>query len=125
MVTSENLAPGNAQNRYYPRIDLEIILAYHPLPGLGEAQVVKTKTFGLGGLMFEDEYHLPVGTSYQLDLVLGENRMEVGARVIYSLRVGPNLYQNGFAFLEMEEDRRERLTNFFLQEYEKAAPREV
>ena len=125
MVTAGDLASGNVQNRYYPRIEIEIILAYHPVPGVDEAQVVKTKTLGLGGLMFEDENHLPVGSTYHLDLVLGESRMEVGGRVIYSLRVGPNLYQNGFAFLEMEEGRRERLTNFFLQEYEKAIPGEV
>lgn len=124
MWSNGNPAGGRPQNRYYPRLEAEILFAYRPLAVHAEqARVVKSRSLGLGGLMFEDECQLPVGDTYVLDLVFGENRMEVQAAVVYSNRIGPNLYRTGFSFSTMSDEKRESLTVFFLQEYDKR-PRE-
>lgn len=115
-----NLSNGYIQNRYYPRLDIEILLAYRPLSAPEEeGKVVTSKSIGLGGIMFEDENKLPPGAAYILDLVLGEMRVKVRAKVVYSKRVRSELYQNGFSFSGLDEKGREHLTNFFLQEYER------
>lgn len=115
---------GKAKNRYFPRMALEVLLAYRPESApKTHARVVKSRTLGLGGIMFESEHPLPVGSVYLLDLLLGEKRLEVPARVVYSNSAGPDLYENGLSFDSLSDGQREALTNFFLQEYEKA-PRE-
>ena len=123
MSMSDNLSKGHIQNRYYPRMDIEVLLAYRPLSAPEEeGKVVKSRSFGLGGIMFEDENQLPPGAAYILDLVLGEMRVKVRAKVVYSKRIRNKLYQNGFSFSELDEKGREHLTNFFLQEYEQRPP---
>ncbi len=115
---------GTSQNRYYPRMEIEIVLAYRLLSAPeGENRVVKSRTLGIGGIMFEDDHPLPVGSIFILDLVLGETRMEVEGEVVYAIRTAPDVYQNGFSFPRLTAAQRDRLTAFFLQEYEKA-PRE-
>ncbi len=99
---------------------MEVLLAYRPVSSPdGEAKVTKSMTFGLGGVMFEDEDSIPIGSRYLLDLVLGDSRLAVEGTVIYSNRVSSGLYQNGFSFESLSEAEEEQLTNFFLQEYKK------
>ena len=113
------------QNRYYPRLAVEVLLAYQPLSSPGaEKKVVKSSSLGLGGLMFEADRPFEEGSAYRLDLVLGESKLEVKAEVVYSNPVGSDLFQVGFNFLEMTDEQRERLTAYFLQEYEKV-PRDI
>lgn len=113
---------GQSRNRYYPRMEIEIVLAYRPLTApKGEEKVVKSKTLGIGGLMFEAEHPLPVGSPFALDLVLGEGRMEVEGKVVYSIRTAPEVYQIGFSFPRLSAAQRDRLTHFFLQEYDRAS----
>ena len=116
-------ADGPPQNRYYPRIETEILLAYRA-PGASEdeSRVVKSKSLGLGGLMFEVDHPLPVGSSYHLDLVLADGHMQVNARVVYARKLHADAYQVGFSFIDLTEEQRERLMNFFLEEYEKLPP---
>lgn len=119
MAIPRNPSKGNIQNRYYPRLDIEILLSYRPLSAPEEeGKVVRSRSLGLGGIMFEDENQLPPGAAYILELVLGETRVKVRAKVVYSKRVRNDLYRNGFSFSGLDEKDREHLTNFFLQEYE-------
>lgn len=113
------------QNRYYPRLQTEILLAYRPLSSSKEKErIVTTRTLGLGGLMFEADHPLTVGSTYIFDLVLGNTKMEVKARVVYSIGAAPDQYQNGFSFEGLTDQQRDLLTMFFLQEYEKL-PRDL
>ena len=110
-------------NRHFPRLDLEVLLAYRPASSPDEeARVTKSKTFGLGGVMFEAEEPLPLGSRYFLDLVLGDDRLAVEGTVVYSNRVSSSLYQNGLSFESLSEAEEDRLTNFFLQEYQRKPP---
>jgi c-di-GMP-binding flagellar brake protein YcgR len=123
MSEKNSAPPDSPKNRYYPRLNAEILLAYRP-PGArqDESRVVKSKSMGLGGIMFESDHPLPVGSSFLLDLVLGDEHLEVSAKVVYSNRMRNDSYQNGFNFVDLSENQREQLTNFFLQEYDRASP---
>lgn len=116
-------AGGDPKNRYFPRINAEVLLAYKP-PGSDteDARVVKSSTIGLGGLMFESDHPLPVGSPYQLDLVLGDDHLVVDAKVVYARKVKSDTFQNGLSFTGLSDDQKERLLAFFLEEYDKLAP---
>ena len=123
MADGKSAGHEKPQNRYYPRIKAEILLAYRPAAAASdEARVVKTLSFGLGGVMFEGEEQLPVGAEYLLDIVLGDHRLDLRAKAIYSNPIELNLYRTGFSFADMSADTKEILTEFFLQEYEKRPP---
>lgn len=114
---------GESKNRYFPRINAEVLLAYRTVDApADEARVVNSSTIGLGGLMFEADHPLPVGTTFLLDLVLGEEHLTVSAKVVYTRKVNNDNFQNGFSFVDLTDDQRERLLGFFLQEYEKLPP---
>lgn len=116
-------AGGKPKNRYFPRINAEVLLAYLA-PGASpeDARVVKSSTIGLGGLMFESDHPLPMGCTYQLDLVLGDEHLVITAKVVYARKVKSDDFQNGFSFTDLSDDQRERLLNFFLQEYDRLPP---
>ena len=114
---------GNLVNRHFPRLNVEVLLAYRPSSSPdGEAKVTKSKSFGLGGVMFEAEDPIPIGSSYLIDLVLGDDRLSVEGTVIYSNLVSSGLYQNGFSFESLTEAEEDQLTSFFLQEYQRRPP---
>ena len=115
-------AGGGPKNRYFPRINVEILLAYRaPGADTEDARVVKSSSIGLGGLMFESDHPLPVGSAYQLDLVLGDEHLAVQAKVVYARKVNSDTFQNGCSFTGLSDDQKERLLAFFLQEYDKLA----
>jgi len=123
MADGKSAGHGKPQNRYYPRINTEILLAYRPAAAAAEeARVVKTLSFGLGGVMFEGEAQLPLGAEYLLDIVFGDHRLELRAKTIYSDPIELNLYRTGFSFTGMSADTRELLMEFFLKEFEKRPP---
>jgi c-di-GMP-binding flagellar brake protein YcgR len=111
---------GNLVNRHFPRLEVEVLLAYRSASSPdAEPKVTKSKSFGLGGVMFEAEDSLPVGSCYLVDLVLGDNRLAIEGKVVYSNRISSGLYQNGFAFESLSEAEEDQLTNYFLQEYKR------
>jgi len=115
--------PDAPKNRYYPRLDAEILFAYRPAGAPeDESTVVKSRSIGLGGLMFEADHPLPVGSSFHLDLVLGEDHLEVTAKVVYSNKMVKHSYQNGLNFVDLRDEQRDQLTNYFLQEYDRTPP---
>jgi hypothetical protein len=114
---------GNLVNRHFPRLNVEVLLAYRSTSSPDEEpKVTKTKTFGLGGIMFEDENPIPVGSRYILDLVLGDCRLTIEGTVVYSNRISSGLFQNGFSFDSLSDAERDQLTGFFLQEYDRRPP---
>ena len=114
---------GNLVNRHFPRLNVEVLLAYRPVSSPdAEAKVTKSKSFGLGGVMFEAEDSLPVGSCYLVDLVLGDSRLSTEGTVVYSNCISSGLYQNGFSFESLSEAEEDQLTNFFLQEYQRRPP---
>jgi hypothetical protein len=115
--------PDRPKNRYYPRLNTEILLAYRPPGGRqDESRIVKTRSIGLGGVMFEADHPLSVGSSFLLDLVLDEKHLTVSAKVVYSNRRTGDSYQIGFSFVGLTADQREQLMNLFLQEYSRVPP---
>jgi hypothetical protein len=123
MSCSDTGAGADPKNRYFPRINAEVLLAYMtPGASAEDARVVKSSSIGLGGLMFEADHPLPVGSTYQLDLVLEDEHLIVTAKVAYARKVRSDNFQNGFSFTNLSDGQRERLLNFFLQEYDKLPP---
>lgn len=116
-------ANSEHKNRYYPRMDVEVLLSYRPeSSGEGEGQVARTKTLGLGGLMFLAEHAFEIGRIYLLDLVFGEDKMSIRGKVVYSIPAGDDGFEVGFSFQDLTDVQREALTGFFIQEYEKLPP---
>lgn len=110
-------------NRHFPRLNVEVLLAYRSTSSPdAEPKVTKSKSFGLGGVMFEAEDSLPVGSCYLVDLVLGNSRLAIEGTVVYSNRISSGLYQNGFAFESLSGAEEDQLTNFFLLEYQRRPP---
>ena len=114
---SANRDKGNPhKSRYYPRMKTEVLLSYRGISSSAEETVVtRTRSLGLGGLMFESENAFEEGSRYHIDLVFGEEKMPVTARVVYSLPSGDVGYEVGFAFEELSEKEREKLTSFFIR----------
>ena len=111
------------KSRYYPRLAVEILLSYRPEGASADTgQVVTTKSLGLGGLMFEADTPFVAGEFYILDLVFGERKKSLKARVIYSLPVEDGKFEVGFAFQDITDEQREELTALFIREYEKLPP---
>lgn len=116
-------AGAEPKNRYFPRINAEVLLAYKATgAGTEDPRVVKSSSIGLGGLMFESDHPLPVGSPYQLDLVLGDTHLVLEAKVVYARKVKGDTFQNGFSFTGLSDDQKDQLLTFFLQEYDKLAP---
>ena len=111
------------RNRYYPRMEVGVLLSYRPeSSGEGDGQVARTKTLGLGGLMIRSDNPIAVDSLYLLDLVFGEDKISVRGKVVYSLPAGDDGFEVGFAFQDLTDSQREELTGFFIQEYEKLPP---
>jgi c-di-GMP-binding flagellar brake protein YcgR len=120
MSEKNQASPDSPVNRYYPRLNTEILLAYRPVGGRqDESRIVKSRSIGLGGLMFQADHPLSVGSSFLLDLVLDEKHLKVSAKVVYSNRRTDDSYQIGFEFVGLTADQREQLMNLFLQEYDR------
>ena len=117
--------PGQAPVRRYPRMAAEYVVAYRRLlPDGGEsaAQVSRTRSLGLGGLMFESENPLDVGEILRLEIVIGEQTIKAAAVVIYVDRRAEGLWHNGVQFTEIAEDDRDVLLGAYLQREYRITP---
>lgn len=109
--------PDSTDVRKYPRIGVEYPFSYHPVSSRGEKlNFARTKTLGIGGLMFELDQPLKTGTFYDLNLTLGEKGLAIRGKIAYSKRVEPELYQIGIEFLDISEKDREMLLEIFLHD---------
>ena len=117
--------PGQAPVRRYPRMAAEYVVAYRrSLPDGGEtaAQLSRTRTLGLGGLMFETENPLDRGESLSIEVVLGDHTIRAAGVVVYVDRQGDGTWQNGVQFTEISEDDRDALLGAYLQREYRITP---
>lgn len=97
----------------------DYVVAYRrQLPGGGEAppQFTRTRTLGLGGLMFEFDQALDLGETLKLEIVFGEKTIKATGEVVYVDREGDGLWRNGVRFTEISEDDRDALLSTYLQQ---------
>jgi hypothetical protein len=120
-----NPALGQAPVRRYPRMTAEYVVAYRRVaPGSGDApaQFSRTRTLGLGGLMFESETPLVHGENLHLEIVLGERTIKTTGTVVYVDRQDDGPWRNGVQFTEISEDDRDALLGAYLQQEYRIAP---
>jgi hypothetical protein len=118
-------ALGQAPARRYPRMVAEYVVAYRrQLRGGGEsaAQFSRTRTLGLGGLMFESEMPLDHGEVLRLEIVLGEQTIRTTGFVVYVDRQDDGPWRNGVQFTEISENDRDALLGAYLQQEYRIAP---
>ena len=111
--------PGQAPVRRYPRMTGEYVVAYRrKLSGGGDvaAQFSRTRTLGLGGLMFESHESLERGESLRLEIVFGEKTIKAAGVVVYVDRQDDGPWRNGVQFTEISEDDRDALLGAYLQQ---------
>ena len=112
-------APGQAPVRRYPRMAGEYVVAFRrQLPGGDEteAQFSRTRTLGLGGLMFDSEGPLGQSESLRLEIVFGEKTIKAAGVVVYVDRQDDGRWRNGVQFTEISEDDRDALLGAYLQQ---------
>jgi hypothetical protein len=117
--------PGQPPVRRYPRMAAEYVVAYRRLlPDGAETaeQISRTRSLGLGGLMFESEGPLDVGENLRLEIVIGEHTIKAGGVVIYVDRRAERLWNNGVQFTEISEADRDVLLGAYLQREYRIAP---
>ena len=118
MIDPLKQSSGQAPVRRYPRRFAEYVVAYRrQLPGGGEvaAQFSRTRTLGLGGLMFESHEPLEHGESLRLEIVFGEKTIKAAGVVVYVDRQDDGPWRNGVQFTEISEDDRDALLGAYLQ----------
>jgi hypothetical protein len=111
--------------RRYPRMVAEYGVAYRRrLPEGGESaqQFAKTRTLGLGGLMFESDQPISQGEHLELEIVLGDHAVKATGIVVYTDRQGDGPWQNGVQFTEISEEDRDALLGVYLQREYRIAP---
>lgn len=111
--------------RRYPRMAAEYVVAYRRRHADG-AEVAthfsRTRTLGLGGLMFETETPLERGESLDIEIVLGKHAIKAAGVVVYVDRQGDGTWQNGVQFSEISEDDRDALLGAYLQREYRITP---
>lgn len=116
---------GQAPVRRYPRMAAEYVVAYRRLlPDGGEtpAEFSRTRTLGLGGLMFESETPLAHGEALRLEIVLGDKTVRTTGVVVYVDRQEGGPWHNGVQFTEITEDDRDALLGAYLQQEYRISP---
>jgi hypothetical protein len=100
-------------------MNAEYIVAFRrQLPGDGETepQFSRTRTLGLGGLMFEFEKPLDNGETLRIEIVFGDRTIKTAGIVVYVDREGDGPWRNGVQFTEISEDDRDALLGAYLQQ---------
>ena len=101
--------------RKYPRMEAECLLSYLKSGAVKEEAVIaQTKSLGLGGLMFESDNPPAIDDFLDLDLVLEERKVKLRGKVTYVDKSSPDSYQVGVAFVDIDDERRDILVNFYL-----------
>jgi len=116
---------GQPPARRYPRMAAEYVVAYRRQPPGGGETVVqfsRTRTLGLGGLMFESEKPLAHGEALRMEIVLGEKTIKTAGVVVYADRQDAGPWLNGVQFTEISEDDRDTLLGVYLQQEYRIAP---
>ena len=110
--------PGETPVRRYPRMAAEYAVSFRrslPGGGLGEPEYSRTRTIGLGGLMFERETPLERGEALRLEVVLGDRTVAAAGNVVYVERRDGGPWQIGVQFTALSEEDRDALLGAYLQ----------
>lgn len=110
--------PGETPVRRYPRMAAEYSLSYRrPLAGggLGAPVFSRTRSIGLGGLMFESDTALPRGETLRVEIALNEHTIAADATVVYVENRGGGPWEIGLQFTTLAEDDRDALLGVYLQ----------
>jgi hypothetical protein len=108
---------GGSEYRRYPRMNVEYDLWFHPVHGdRSEVCFTKTKVLGLGGLMFESDQPIQVGSFFRLKLSIKEKTIEVTGRVVYANTPFEGPCQIGVEFVDIAEHDREFLLAHYMRE---------
>lgn len=110
--------PGQAPVRRYPRMSAEYVVAFRRLLADGgetAPQFSRTRTLGLGGLMFETDNPLDRGETIRVEIVVGEHTVTASGTVVYVDRRPDGPWQNGVQFTTISEDDRDALLGVYLQ----------
>jgi hypothetical protein len=94
----------------------EMLLAYRKLRGGKEdLRFVTTKSVGLNGLMFEDANPLPIGSSFQLHLIVGARTLIFEGKVVYAKPTDRRRFNIGFEFTNIADSDREYLLTYYME----------
>jgi len=109
---------GQAPIRRYPRMSAEYTVSYRLRPPGGDEgapEFAKTRSLGLGGLMFERGQALERGQSLLLEVALGECTVKAVGLVVYADRRLEGRWHIGVQFTEISESDRDALLGAYLQ----------
>ena len=110
--------PGETPVRRYPRMAAEYAVSYRrslPGGGPGNPEYSRTRTIGLGGLMFDRETPLERGEVLRLEIALGDHTVAAAGKVVYVERRDGGTWQIGVQFTTLSEDDRDALLGAYLQ----------
>jgi hypothetical protein len=110
--------PGATPVRRYPRMAAEYSLSYRrslPAGGFGDPVFSRTRSIGLGGLMFESETPLERGEVLRLEVALNDHTVAAAGNVVYVERRDGGPWQTGVQFTALSEDDRDVLLSVYLQ----------
>lgn len=110
--------PGATPVRRYPRMAAEYSVSYRrSLPGgvLGTPVLSRTRSVGLGGLMFESETALERGEELRVEIAVEGHTVAAGGNVVYAERRDAGPWQIGVQFSTLSEEDRDVLLSAYLQ----------
>jgi len=111
--------------RRYPRMAAEFTVAYRRRGPTGELEgphVSRTRSVGLGGVMFEAAELLEPGTALRLEIVIGDRTVVTDARVVYVDRDAGEPFATGVEFTGLSDDDRDFLLGCYLQQEYRLSP---
>lgn len=114
-----------SRTRKFPRMNAEFVVAYRHLGTEETAKspnLAKTRSIGLGGMMFETEAPLILGDKYLIEVMVGDRTIKAPATVVYVEKGKSGLFQNGVEFTEITDDDRDYLLNCYLQQEYRITP---
>lgn len=111
--------------RRYPRMVAEFTVAYRRREAsgtYGSPKVTRTRTVGLGGLMFETDAPFETGEPLQVELVVGDRTVTAEGRVVYVDRDAGTPFPTGVEFTSIRDEDRDFLLGCYLQQEYRLAP---
>jgi hypothetical protein len=102
------------QRRRYPRISSEHALLVRRLDAAEDEAFAKSRTVGLGGLMFRSSEAYGKDALLELLITVRGEVVNARARVVYETPLAEGEVEIGVEFLEMDLDDRKTLTDLFV-----------
>jgi hypothetical protein len=68
-----------------------------------EVGIGKTLDMSEKGAKIQTHNHFPVGTNFEMVIAIEEELVEAKGRIVYRRKAGPDFYDMGISFTEIEE----------------------